>query len=213
MRAAIAGMVLVMGAVNFAWAESRVPQSEAEISLSFAPVVREAAPAVVNIYASRLVAERVSHFAGDPFFGDFFRDYGRVVPRVQNSLGSGVIVDPEGVVVSNHHVVGEATEIRVVLGDRREFAAEVILADEASDLAVLRLEGASDLPTISLRDSDSVEVGDLVLAIGNPFGLGQTVSSGIVSALARSGLIMIPSLNAPGLATAQAFVWSPERIV
>ena len=188
MRAAIAGMVLVMGAVNFAWAESRVPQSEAEISLSFAPVVREAAPAVVNIYASRLVAERVSHFAGDPFFGDFFRDYGRVVPRVQNSLGSGVIVDPEGVVVSNHHVVGEATEIRVVLGDRREFAAEVILADEASDLAVLRLEGASDLPTISLRDSDSVEVGDLVLAIGNPFGLGQTVSRGIVPALARSGL-------------------------
>ena len=90
--------------------------------------------------------------------------------------------------VSNHHVVGDASEIRVVLGDRREFAAEVILADEASDLAVLRLEGASDLPTISLRDSDSVEVGDLVLAIGNPFGLGQTVSRGIVSALARSGL-------------------------
>lgn len=188
MRAAIAGLALLMGMMSTAWAESRVPQSEAEISLSFAPVVREAAPAVVNIYASRLVAERVSPFAGDPFFGDLFRDYGRVVPRVQNALGSGVIVDSEGVVVSNHHVVGDATEIRVVLGDRREFAAEVILADEASDLAVLRLERASELPTISLRESDSVEVGDLVLAIGNPFGLGQTVSSGIVSALARSGL-------------------------
>ena len=87
MRAAIAGLALLIGMMSTAWAESRVPQSEAEISLSFAPVVREAAPAVVNIYASRLVAERVSPFAGDSFFGDFFRDYGRVVPRAQNSLG------------------------------------------------------------------------------------------------------------------------------
>lgn len=172
------------------WAEARVPQEAAEITLSFAPVVRESAPAVVNIYASRVVAERRSPFADDPFFREFFRDFGgdfgRTVPRVQNSLGSGVILSPDGIVVSNYHVVGGASDIRVVLTDRREFSAEVVLADEASDLAVLRLNDARDLPALALRDSDTLEVGDLVLAIGNPFGVGQTVSSGIVSGLARS---------------------------
>ncbi len=121
------------------WAETRVPQSQAEISLSFAPLVREATPAVVNIYARRVVQSR-SPFAGDPFFGEVFRDLSR--PRVQNSLGSGVILSGDGIVVSNYHVVGQATDIRVVLNDRREFDAEVLLADEESDLAILRLEGA-----------------------------------------------------------------------
>ncbi|MBK1637236.1 trypsin-like peptidase domain-containing protein [Rhodovulum adriaticum] len=171
-----------------ALAQPRVPASQGEIQLSFAPVVRQTAPAVVNIYARRVVAERVSPFARDPFFSDLFRDFGQVRPRVQNSLGSGVIVSPDGLVVSNYHVVGQATEIRVVLNDRREFDAEVLLGDEESDLAILRLQGASDLHALELRDSDTVEVGDLVLAIGNPFGIGQTVSSGIVSGLARSGL-------------------------
>lgn len=169
-------------------AQERVPESEAEITLSFAPVVRAAAPAVVSIYARRVVAERVSPFANDPLFRDFFRDFGQVVPRVQNALGSGVIVSRDGIVVSNYHVVGDATEIRAVLADRREFDAEVILSDAESDLAVLRLLGATDLPALPLRDSDAVEVGELVLAIGNPFGMSQTVSSGIVSALARSGI-------------------------
>lgn len=121
------------------WAETRVPQSQAEISLSFAPLVREATPAVVNIYARRVVQSR-SPFAGDPFFGEVFRDLSR--PRVQNSLGSGVILSGDGIVVSNYHVVGQATDIRVVLNDRREFDAEVLLADEEADLAILRLEGA-----------------------------------------------------------------------
>lgn len=165
-----------------------VPNSEAQIQLSFAPLVRQAAPAVVNIYAQRVVAERRNPFADDPFFGDMFRNFGQVTPRVQNSLGSGVIVGAEGLVVSNYHVVGQATEIRVVLNDRREFAAEVVLTDEESDLAVLQMQGAQDLPALSLADSDAVEVGDLVLAIGNPFGVGQTVSSGIISGLARSGI-------------------------
>ncbi len=169
-------------------AETRVPASGAEMQLSFAPVVRKAAPAVVNIYARRVVEERRTPFAGDPFFDEFFRNFGRPTPRVQNSLGSGVILSPDGIVVSNYHVVGQATEIRVVLKDRREYDAEVLLADEESDLAVLRLEGAEGLPALEIRDSDSLEVGDLVLAIGNPFGIGQTVSSGIVSGLARSGL-------------------------
>lgn len=166
--------------------ETRVPRSTGEISLSFAPVVKEAAPAVVNIYARRVVQARRSPFRNDPFFGSLFRDFGAPQPRVQNSLGSGVIVSPDGFVVSNYHVVGQADDIRVVLNDRREFQASVLIGDEASDLAILKIE-ADDMPFLELRDSDTVEVGELVLAIGNPFGVGQTVSSGIVSGLARSG--------------------------
>ncbi|WP_114964849.1 trypsin-like peptidase domain-containing protein [Alkalilacustris brevis] len=184
MIAALIAMVLAWPAMP----ETRVPRSQSEVTLSYAPVVRAAAPAVVNIYARRIVAERRSPFAGDPFFGPLFRDHGQLVPRVQNALGSGVILRPDGLVVSNYHVVGDASDIRVVLNDRREFGAEVILADEASDLAVLRLEGADELPALPLRDGPPLEVGDLVLAIGNPFGVGQTVSGGIVSGLARSGL-------------------------
>jgi Do/DeqQ family serine protease len=163
----------------------RVPTSQAEISLSFAPLVKEAAPAVVNIYARRFVQSR-SPFQSDPFFGNLFRDFGASRPRVQNSLGSGVIVSPDGFVVSNYHVVGQAEQIRVVLNDRREFEARVLIGDEESDLAILKID-MTDMPYLTFRDSDTVEVGELVLAIGNPFGVGQTVSSGIVSGLARSG--------------------------
>jgi len=170
-------------------ADTRVPQSRAEISLGFAPLVRQATPAVVNIYAKRVVAERVSPFRNDPFFGNLFRDFGETRPRVQNSLGSGVILSAEGLVVSNYHVVGQATDIRVVLSDRREFGAQVVLADESADLAILQLQGAGALPFLPLRNSDTVEVGELALAIGNPFGVGQTVSSGIISGLARSGVM------------------------
>ena len=166
-------------------ADGRVPQTRSEISLSFAPLVRQAAPAVVNIHAKVIRPGRTSFF-DDPFFSDFFRDFGTVRPRVQNSLGSGVILSAQGIVVSNYHVVGQATDIRVVLSDRREFSARVLLGDEESDLAILQLEGGVDLPFLEFRDSDRVEVGELVLAIGNPFGVGQTVSSGIVSGLART---------------------------
>jgi Do/DeqQ family serine protease len=168
-------------------AETRVPASQAEIALSFAPLVRSAAPAVVNIYARRVTERRDSPFLNDPFFEDFFRGFGAPQRRVENSLGSGVILSSDGIVVSNYHVVGMATDIRVVLTDRSEYSAEVVLGDEESDLAILRLVEARDLPHLSLRDSDAVEVGELVLAIGNPFGVGQTVTSGIVSGLARSG--------------------------
>lgn len=168
-------------------AETRAPVSLAEVTLSFSPVVKAAAPAVVNIYATKEVAAARSPFAGDPFFERFFRGFATPQRRMQNSLGSGVIVSADGLVVSNNHVVGGADEIRVVLADKREYEAEILLADEAADLAVLRLKGASGLPALPLRDSDSIEVGDLVLAIGNPFGVGQTVTSGIVSGLARTG--------------------------
>ncbi len=173
---------------SVAHAETRVPQSQAEISLGFAPVVKEAAPAVVNIYAKIVRQGRSRPLFSDPFFQDFFgRGFGEPQQRVQNSLGSGVILSEDGYVVSNYHVVGSATEIRVVTTDRREFTAEVVLGHEESDIAILRLEEAQDLPFLNMRDSDHVEVGELALAIGNPFGIGQTVSSGIISGLARTG--------------------------
>ncbi len=173
-------------------AETRsVPRSEAEITLSFASVARKAAPAVVNIYARTRADRPVGPFFGDPFFDRFFGDMfaqPRTRRRIENSLGSGVIVDPAGIVVSNHHVVAGAEEITVVLGDRREFRGTVIFEDPESDLAAVRLSGASGLPALALRDSGTLEVGDLVLAIGNPFGVGQTVTSGIVSGVSRSGV-------------------------
>lgn len=169
-----------------------VPQSREQVMLSFAPVVKKAAPAVVNIFAKRQVERRsaVSSLLDDPFFRRFFGDgFGdrEHRKREESSLGSGVIVGAEGFIVTNAHVIKGAEEIKVVLSDRREFEAELVLTDERTDLAVLRVDsGGEPLPTIDMRNSDDVEVGDLVLALGNPFGVGQTVTSGIVSALART---------------------------
>ncbi|WP_407061650.1 DegQ family serine endoprotease [Aureimonas sp. SK2] len=162
----------------------RVPASEAEVKLSFAPLVKKSAPAVVNVYAARNVPVRTP-FAGDPFFEQFFgRGEGRT--RRESSLGSGVIVDPAGLVVTNHHVIADAEEVRVALADGREFDARVLLKDQQADLAVLKIEDDEPFPSIAIADSDTTEIGDLVLAIGNPFGIGQTVTNGIVSALART---------------------------
>ena len=168
-----------------------VPQSEAEITLSYAPLVRRVAPAVVNIYAkSYRKAERSPLFA-DPlferYFGDIFPESARP-PR--NSLGSGVIVRMDGLIITNNHVIEGADEVIVILSDRREFAAKVLRTDERTDLAVLQIEppAGERLPFLELGDSDALEVGDLVIAIGNPFGVGQTVTSGIVSALGRSSV-------------------------
>jgi serine protease Do len=147
---------------------------------------------VVNIFSKRVVRERaVSPLFNDPFFKRFFgEDFGMLgVPRerIQNSLGSGVIVSADGLIVTNHHVIEGADEITVVLTDRREFAAALVLDDQRTDLAILRIDaGNGGLPHVAFGDSDTVEVGDLVLAIGNPFGVGQTVTSGIVSATART---------------------------
>ena len=171
-----------------------VPGSQAEVQLSYAPLVKKTAPAVVNIYTSKTVrTRRVSPLFNDPFFRRFFGDRLPAQPgpkrKVQNSLGSGVIVDPEGVIVTNNHVIEGAEEIKVVLNDRREFEAQIVGTDERTDLAVLRVDTGGDaLPHLELSNSDALEVGDLVLAIGNPFGVGQTVTGGIVSALARNNV-------------------------
>jgi Do/DeqQ family serine protease len=170
--------------------EKVVPQTQAQVQLSYAPIVREAAPAVVNIYTKQVVRTRRSALFDDPLFQRFFGDqfsFGMPEERVRGSLGSGVIVRPNGVIVTNHHVIEGADEIQVVLADRREFDARVVLDDARTDLAILQIDtGDEALPTLSLSDSDNVEVGDIVLAIGNPFGIGQTVTSGIVSANART---------------------------
>jgi serine protease Do len=171
--------------------ERAIPTSRGEIMLSFAPVVKKAAPAVVNIFSKRQVQQPgfVSPLFDDPLFKRFFGDQFGAAPRkrVEQSLGSGVIVTPEGLVVTNHHVIAGAEAITVVLSDRREFEAQAIISDEQTDLALLAIDPQGEpLPVLELKDSDTVEVGDLVLALGNPFGVGQTVTSGIVSALGRT---------------------------
>ncbi|MEC7475305.1 MAG: trypsin-like peptidase domain-containing protein, partial [Pseudomonadota bacterium] len=174
-------------------AEPRIPESLKDVQLSFAPVVEKAAPAVVNVYATRRVKARRPSLFNDRFFEEFFgRSFGDNFgqrERLENSLGSGVIVSDEGIVVTNNHVISGAEAFKVVLSDRREYSAELLLADERTDLAVLKiLDAEQQFPALPYRNSDTVNVGDFVLAIGNPFGVGQTVTNGIVSALARTSV-------------------------
>jgi Do/DeqQ family serine protease len=169
--------------------ERRVPSSANELRLSYAPVVQRAAPAVVNVYAAKMVVVRNPLF-DDPIFRRFFGvPDGRGGPgeQVQRSLGSGVIVDPSGLVVTNNHVIEGADQVKVSLSDKREFEAEIVLKDSRSDLAVLRIKAQNErFPALEFADSDALQVGDVVLAIGNPFAVGQTVTHGIVSAVART---------------------------
>jgi Do/DeqQ family serine protease len=181
------------------------PPSREAATFSFAPVVKKAAPAVVNIYVRGRTQVAQNPLMNDPFFRRFF---GERMPqeRMQNSLGSGVIISPDGIVVTNTHVVklGPQAEIKVVLADKREFDARVLLADEKTDIAVLKLEGATTrFDFLEFEDSDGLEVGDMVLAIGNPFGVGQTVTQGIVSALSRSEI---------GQSEAQVFIQTDAAI-
>jgi len=167
--------------------DRRLPNSPAEVRLSYAPVVQRAAPAVVNVYAAKVIESR-NPFFDDPFFRRFFGGQGGLQrEQKQSSLGSGVIVDAGGLVVTNNHVIEGADEVKVALADKREFEAEIVLKDARTDLAVLRIKNSRErFPVIELGDSDSLQVGDLVLAIGNPFAVGQTVTHGIVSAVART---------------------------
>lgn len=171
--------------INLPGSSKTVPNNQLQVQLSYAPVVKDTAPAVVNVFTSRTVRtrQRVSFF-------DMMRDMGRApTESVQNSLGSGVIVRDSGIIVTNAHVVKGADELRIVLNDRREFDAKVIAQDEEIDLAVLEIDTKGErLPTLSIDKSNDLEIGDIVLAIGNPFGVGQTVTSGIVSALGRTNV-------------------------
>lgn len=156
-----------------------VPQTKADAISSYAPIVRRSSPAVVNVYARSIQRGRVAV----DFFGGAFR----IPDRASQSQGSGVIVRDDGIIVTNNHVVEGATELVVVLGDRREFPATVVLTDPRTDLAVLRIDVKGERMTaLKFADTTNAQVGDQVLAIGNPFGVGQTVTGGIISALART---------------------------
>ncbi|HEX4635587.1 MAG TPA: Do family serine endopeptidase [Rhizomicrobium sp.] len=162
------------------------PSSMGQVQLTFAPVVKRIAPAVVNVYARSIVQQQVNPFFNDPLFSQLFGSP-EMRQRVQQSLGSGVIVRADGLILTNNHVVAGGTDTIVALSDKREFKAKVLLADPRTDLAVLKIDTKGErLPVVPFGDSDAVQVGDLVLAIGDPFGVGQTVTMGIVSALART---------------------------
>lgn len=183
----------------------QVPESRAQVMQSFAPIVKSTAGAVVNVYGVRVERGPSNPFMDDPFFRRFFGDGGSGMPRerVQRSLGSGVVVDRSGLVVTNNHVIDTMTEVKVAFADKREMEAEIVLRDPRTDLAVLRLKNARDLAALEIAESDTVEVGDIVLAIGNPFGVGQTVTQGIVSALARTQV---------GVSDAQSFIQTDAAI-
>ncbi|SHN84990.1 DegQ family serine endoprotease [Bradyrhizobium erythrophlei] len=166
--------------------ERRVPSSAAELRLSYAPIVQRVQPAVVNVYAAKVVQNH-NPLLDDPIFRRFFGVPGQQPEQMQRSLGSGVMVDSSGLVVTNNHVIEGADQVKVSLSDKREFEAEIVLKDSRSDLAVLHLKDVHEkFPTLDFANSDELQVGDVVLAIGNPFGVGQTVTHGIISALART---------------------------
>lgn len=175
------------------------PSSHNQIQLSFAPIVKKASPSVVNIYTQKRVTQTMRTrspffgFSNDPFFQEFFgRSLGRqfTKERMENSLGSGVILHKQGYVVTSNHVIEGAEQIKIILHDGIEFEADLVLKEKRTDLAVLKIKTDNNMtfPALPLGDSESLEVGDIVLAIGNPFGVGQTVTSGIVSANARANL-------------------------
>jgi Do/DeqQ family serine protease len=183
--ATFAALMTVSIATQGVAQDRRVPASTSELRMSYAPIVQRVTPAVVNVYAAKTVRNNNPLF-DDPIFRRFFGG-GQLQPQQQRSLGSGVIVDPSGLVVTNYHVIDGADEVKVSLADKREFEAEIVLKDQRTDLAVLRIKDRNErFQALDLGNSDDLQVGDVVLAIGNPFGVGQTVTHGIVSALART---------------------------
>jgi serine protease Do len=201
---AFTGVVALATLHYTCWARETAPQIHVEstpidrdprLGNSFAPIVKKVAPSVVNIFSTRFVKERPRHnpFSDDPIFRQFFGDQmpddgdNREHMRKEESLGSGVIISSDGYILTANHVVADADEVKVSIGDgKKEYTAKVIGKDAVTDVAVLKID-AGNLPAVTLADSDQLEVGDVVLAIGDPFGVGQTVTMGIVSALGRSG--------------------------
>jgi len=183
-RVVLAVLSLLIVALPAAAQERRVPASAQDVRLSYAPIVQRVTPAVVNVYAAKTMPR--NPLLDDPVFRRFFGVPGQSPEQVQRSLGSGVIVDERGFVVTNNHVIEGADQVKVSLADKREFEAEIVLKDTRTDLAVLRIKSREKFPKLDFADSDGLLVGDVVLAVGNPFGVGQTVTQGIVSALART---------------------------
>ena len=182
--ALVAGYVLALGAVH----AGAPPLPLRDGVPTLAPLLENVTPAVVNISVATMVPQRHNPLLRDPFFRRFFDLPDDAPARPQQSAGSGVIIDAErGFVLSNHHVVARADSVMVTLKDNRRFEAEILGSDPGTDIALLRIE-ADGLSALAMGDSDALAVGDFVIAIGNPFGLGQTVTSGIVSALGRSGI-------------------------
>jgi serine protease Do len=155
--------------------------------LGFAPLLKPALPAVVSITSSRVVKVPQSPFFNDPFFQQFFGGQRQPQEQRERGLGSGVIISPDGYILTNNHVVDKASDIKVLLPDKRQFTGKVIGTDPKTDVAVLKID-ATGLPTIPLGDSSKLQVGDYAFAIGNPFGIGETATMGIVSATGRNGL-------------------------
>ncbi len=188
LRHALAGLLVglaLLPQASVAETARQLPQNQAEVLLSFAPLVKQTAPSVVNVYAERMVRRRTI-FEDDPFFSQFFGNRAPGRTEKQSSLGSGVIASADGYIITNNHVIDGADDVKVALADGREFPAKIVMKDDRVDLAVLKVDTKEKLPPLHIGDSDSVEVGDMVLAIGNPFGVGQTVTNGIVSGLARN---------------------------
>jgi Do/DeqQ family serine protease len=186
-RSFIALLVTVAVASPAVAQDRRVPSSPTELKLSFSPIVQRTQPAVVNVYAGKTVQNR-NPLLDDPIFRRFFGVPGNRQPeQMQRSLGSGVMADASGLVVTNNHVIEGADQVKISLADKREFEAEIVLKDSRTDLAVLRIKDTREkFATLDFANSDELLVGDVVLALGNPFGVGQTVTHGIVSALART---------------------------
>jgi serine protease Do len=200
---AAAGALLICAIFHFTlWGKDAPPNitvsntpvnRDAKPGTSFAPIVKKAAPSVVNIYTTRLIRERPMRnpFQNDPFFRQFFGDQmpqdNRERTRKEESLGSGVIISSDGYILTANHVVSGADEVKVSIADsKKEYTAKVIGTDPQTDVAVLKII-ATGLPAVTLGDSEQLEVGDIVLAIGNPFGVGKTVTMGIISGLGRHG--------------------------
>ena len=185
---ALVVVALILPLMQGAAAQNRVvPPSPDALRMSYAPIVKRVTPAVVTVSAAKMVENR-NPLMDDPFFRRFFgQQFGGPRDQVQRSLGSGVIVDPSGFVVTNNHVIEGADQVKILLADKREFDVEIILKDPRTDLAVLRVKDRRErFPVLEFSNSDQLEVGDVVLAVGNPFGVGQTVTHGIVSAVART---------------------------
>jgi len=165
-------------------------QAAMDVRTSFSDTVKKVSPAVVNIFSQKVVSTSQSPFMNDPFFSQFLGQglTGHMRKRVERSLGSGVVVTKDGHILTNFHVIQGAKRVKVVFGDSREYNARFIAADSNTDIAVLKIEADEMFDYVEFGDSDTLEVGDVVLALGNPYGVGQSVSMGIISALGRSNL-------------------------